>query len=89
LKIVQMTELTPVTTLPPANTKPVTLVLAWYLRDYKVTAVQNTTFYKPGMWLTVELVQKLCDLPGWTVQMADNDLLGTLLGLVPLAARTV
>jgi hypothetical protein len=61
--------------------KPVEIQLAWYVEDYKVLAVQNTTILKPGEWLSVEAAQQLCDTKGWTVKSADNDVIATLFGL--------
>ncbi len=61
-------------------TKPIEITLAWYIHDYKVKAITNTTWYKPGMWLAPVVVQKLCDLPGWQVNMVDNDLVELIFG---------
>jgi hypothetical protein len=75
---------TTITQVLHPDTKPakdITLVLAWYVHDYKVKAISNTTWYKPGMWLSPDVVQKICDMPGWDVQMVDNDLIQMLTGL--------
>jgi hypothetical protein len=66
-------------TAPPP--KPIIIVLAWYVHDYKVKSITNTTWYKPGQWLSPTVVQKLCDLPGWQVNMADNDLIAAITGM--------
>jgi hypothetical protein len=67
--------------------KPITITLAWYIRDYKVAAITNTTKYKPGEWLSPAAVQALCDLPGWTVVITDNQLLQTITGIAMDAAE--
>jgi hypothetical protein len=64
-----------------ASAKPVEIQLAWYVNDYKVLNVMNTTLLKPGEWLAVGVVDQLCATPGWTVKMADNDVINTLFGL--------
>lgn len=69
--------------LPAAltTTKQIEIQLAWYLNDYKVIAISNSTILKPGEWLSVEAVDQLCAEPGWTVKMADNEAIQTLFGL--------
>jgi hypothetical protein len=64
-----------------AETKPVEIQLAWYIEDYKVLNIMNTTILKPGQWLSVAAVDQLNATKGWTVKMADNDLINTLFGL--------
>jgi hypothetical protein len=64
-----------------AANKPVEIQLAWYVNDYKVLNIMNTTILKPGQWLAVSVVDQLCAAKGWTVKMADNDLINTLFGL--------
>jgi hypothetical protein len=64
-----------------AANKPVEISLAWYINDYKVLNIMNTTILKPGEWLAVSVVDQLNATKGWTVKMADNDLINTLFGL--------
>jgi hypothetical protein len=64
-----------------AKDKSCEIQLAWYVNDYKVLNVMNTTILQPGEWLSVTAVNQLCAAKGWTVKMADNDLIGTLFGL--------
>lgn len=64
-----------------AASKPVLLQLAWYVEDYKVVAIDNTTILKPGEWLSVNAVDQINATPGWTVKMADNDIVAALFGL--------
>lgn len=62
-----------------AGLKPVTLKLAWGLRNYRVLEVSNGTMLKPGMWLPPAYVQVLCDWPGWTVDMVDDQIIQQLM----------
>jgi hypothetical protein len=64
-----------------ATHKPIVIVLEWFVHDYKVKSITNTTWYKPGQWLAPNVVQKLCDLPGWQVNMVDNDLIAAITGM--------
>ena len=59
--------------------KPITLTLEFYIHDFKVTAITNSTYYKPGEWMTIEVAQKCCDTPGWQVNIVDNTIVQTLL----------
>lgn len=64
-----------------AAVKPVELQLAWYINDYKVVAITNTTLLKPGEWLSVGCVDQIVNTTGWTVKIADNDLVQLLFGI--------
>lgn len=82
-----VTQITHSTTSPP---KPIAITLSWYIKDYKVAQITNTTWYKPGQWLAPPVVQRLCDLPGWTVIMADNQLLSEITGaLITNAVKAI
>jgi hypothetical protein len=70
-----------------AADKAVEIQLAWYINDYKVLSVMNTTLLKPGEWLAVSAVDQLCAAKGWTVKVADNEVIGTLFGLGASAAE--
>lgn len=63
------------------HVKPITVLLAYGIRQYRVTSVTNTTILKPGMWLSEEYVTELCVHPDWTVTMADDQIVGQLMGL--------
>jgi hypothetical protein len=67
---------------PIAKGKTVHLLLSWYVHDYKVISVSNTTYLKPGMWLTPVAAEKCCQLEGWEVTIVDNEVLGTVVGAV-------
>jgi hypothetical protein len=73
--------LVPAALVAAAVLKPVEVQLAWYIEDYKVLNIMNTTILKPGEWLSVAAVDQLNATKGWTVKMADNELIGTLLGI--------
>jgi hypothetical protein len=62
-----------------APAKPMILTLAYYTKIYKVTGTTNTTYYKPGEWMSEDVAQKCCDTAGWTVITADNDIISALL----------
>ena len=68
--------------------KPVEVQLAWYVNDYKVLGITNTTVLKPGEWLAVEAVDQLNATKGWTTKMADNAVIATLFGLGASAAES-
>jgi hypothetical protein len=59
--------------------KPITLTLEYFIGAYKVTAISNSTYYRPGEWMTPSVAQQCCDTPGWTVNMVDNTLVQTIL----------
>jgi len=73
--------LIPASLVAAAADKPVEIQLAWYVNDFKVLAIQNSTILKPGEWLSVAAVDQLCATKGWTVKMADNAVIGTLFGM--------
>lgn len=64
-----------------AKDKTVDLQLAWYVEDYKVVAITNTTILKPGEWLSPEAVDQINLTKGWKVAMGDNAIIASLLGL--------
>jgi hypothetical protein len=61
--------------------KQVSLMLA-YMRitnNYEVKSITNSTWYKPGDWLSVESVEKIiATLPNWEVVMAELDFLSKI-----------
>jgi hypothetical protein len=65
------------TTIAP---KKISLGLTWYGTAFQVKSITNSTYYRPGQWMTAEVAQKCCDIPNWEVTMVDNDILGNLLG---------
>ena len=73
-----------------APAKPITISLAWYIKEYKVVSVTNTTAFKPGEWKTPEEVERWCQRPGFTVIMADNSLLQEVTGaLITNAVKAI
>jgi hypothetical protein len=67
--------------------KPVSLVLK-YLRvanAYEVQSITNSTWYKPGDWLSVGVVNTICTgpYPNWSVTMLEMDFLVSLSSLIP------
>lgn len=75
----------------PITVKPITLTLEYYVKVYKVTAITNSTYYRPGEWMSPEVAQACCDTDGWTVNMVDNQIIQSFLnfglskaqGLIP------
>jgi len=67
---------------PPAAGKKVTLNLMWgdFAKAYRVITITNTTWYQPKMWLSVEIVSKICELPNWEVSMVGDDMIKNILG---------
>jgi hypothetical protein len=61
--------------------KKIELTLTYYVNAYKVTSIKNSTWYRPGMWLSSDVVQQICETPGWDVTIIDNQILQTLWNL--------
>jgi hypothetical protein len=66
----------------PAEGKTIELSLCWYVRDYKVVAITNSTSLKPGMWITPAVAEKLAQTPRWRVSCADNSVISSLFSLI-------
>lgn len=49
---------------------------------YKVKQITNTTWYKPGDWLTEDITAQICKLPKWKVVVEDYEWIQKTLGLV-------
>lgn len=43
-------------------------------RMYKVMMIKNTTWYRPGIWLTEEVVAQICQIPTWEVTILADSL---------------
>lgn len=71
---------TTIPTMPPA--KEIEITLVWYVKAYQVKSITNTIWYKPGQWLSPDVVQMLCGFPEWKVTMIDNDILQTIMGVL-------
>jgi hypothetical protein len=71
------------------ESRKVQLVLAWYVHEYKVLSITGTTYYKPGEWLSPEVVEQCCALPNWTVTMTDNSMLASFLSIFGQAKSVV
>ena len=63
---------------PVAKGKTVELTVAWYLKDYKVISITNTTYLKPGMWLTPRALEQANQWDGWQVTVVDNEVLSNI-----------
>jgi len=62
--------------------KEVKIGLVWGVRQYEVKTITNSTRFKPGEWLNVDVVEQLCNDPNWDVSIADNQFLSILLGQI-------
>lgn len=62
------------------------LGLVWGVKEYQVKTITNSTRHKPGEWLSVEEVQKLCDDPAWDVTIADDQTFQAIVGALTGAA---
>jgi len=61
--------------------KQVTLMLSYFrpTNGYEVKSIVNSTWYKPGDWISEGNVKKIIDtLPHWEVVMAELDFLSKL-----------
>jgi len=61
--------------------KQVTLMLSYFrpTNAYEVKEISNSTWYKPGDWLTEATVKEIIDkMPNWEIIMAELDFLSKL-----------
>ena len=72
------------TSPPPPKGKKIEIVLMWgdLAKAYKVMIIKNTTWYRPGIWLSEEIVSKICELPDWTVTLEADDLWKNVLSFI-------
>lgn len=68
----------------PGHNKPIELNLVWYgaFNAFQVGSIKNSTHFLPGQWISPAVAKQLCVVPLWTVNMADNHVLETILGSV-------
>jgi hypothetical protein len=68
---------------PPAN-KDVQISLLFLAVGYvyQVRTVVNTTWYKPGDWLTEPVVAEICKIPRWTVTIDSYELMKKVFDIV-------
>ena len=64
-----------------APKKIITLTLAYFINSYKVVSISNSTYYRPGEWMSVEVAQDCCNIDNWQVVMADNQFIQSLIGV--------
>jgi hypothetical protein len=66
----------------PGHNKPIELLLVWYgvFQAFQVSSIKNSTHFVPGQWINIAVAHQLCSVPLWTVTMADNTILQTILG---------
>jgi hypothetical protein len=74
-------------TTAPKKTIELTLMFFAPTQSYQVKSIKNSTWYKPGQWITTEVAQKCCDIPNWQVTMITGDYFETILntakGIIP------
>lgn len=72
---------------PPPLNKDITMNI-WQFNlpgvglAYRVRNINNTTWYKPGDWLTESVVAEVCKIPRWTVNIEDYELLKKIFDFV-------
>jgi hypothetical protein len=65
---------------PPPSNKDVTINMLFAHAPgigmaYQVKNVTNTVWYKPGDWLTEEVVAEICKIPRWTINIESFELM--------------
>lgn len=69
---------------PPPTDKPISMNLLFLSMGmvYQVRTVVNTTWYKPGDWLTESVVAEVCKLKNWTVTIDSYELMKKIFDVV-------
>lgn len=69
---------------PPPSNKDVEISLLFVSVGYvyQVKSVTNTTWYKPGDWLTESVVAEICKIPRWTIRIESYELLKKIFDIV-------
>ena len=68
---------------PPANKEvEISLLYMWETGRWQVVTVTNTTWYRPGDWLSEEVVDAICKIPRWTIKMQSYELLSKLVSFI-------
>jgi hypothetical protein len=69
---------------PPSANKDVSIHLLFLSVGmvYQVRTVVNTTWYKPGDWLTESVVAQICKIPRWTITIDSYELLQKIFNVV-------
>ncbi len=66
--------------------KKITLVLTYnvLLRTYKVAAISNSTYYKPGDILTLETVKIIETKTDWDFTASDDEFIKNIISKIPI-----
>jgi hypothetical protein len=63
--------------------KKVKLLVERVMEIFVIKQVVNTSWYIPGDHITRDTLKKCCEMPDWEVTVIDNDILKTVLGMLP------
>jgi len=71
-------------TLGQLINKPVDLHLQYngLFQAYQVISITSTVIYRPGEWLSPNVVDQCCLQKGWSVTMVHDDFLKSILGSI-------
>jgi hypothetical protein len=62
--------------LPPSANKKIEMTVMWgdVKQEYRILSIKNTNWYRPGIWLSQEIITKLDVLDNWTILYLADDL---------------
>lgn len=77
--------------IPKGKKISLTLMFGMFSHAYQVKTITNTTYYKPGEWMSPEVAEQCCNLPNWEVTMVGDDIIQFITGAVgaAMAVKTV
>lgn len=69
---------------PPTKDKKIEMTIMWgdVPKAYQIISIKNTIYYRPGIWLSEEIVAKCCELPNWEVTVIEDQFWSNLLGFI-------
>jgi hypothetical protein len=50
--------------------------------QFQLKSITNTTWYKPGEWLSESVVQYCCEISNWDVTLIENNTLSMIFGIL-------
>src|SRR5690348_17705306 len=70
----------------PKNKKiTMTVMFGMFCHAYQVKTITNTTYYKPGEWMTAEVLDQINLLDNWETQCFDDDIMNAITNTVGAA----
>ena len=56
-----------------------TCVWGQFKHQFQIISITDTTWYLPGMWLSIEVINQINNRKHWTVTMIHDDLIKNIL----------